>query len=146
MDFINRVIHAITQLHPLHPMLVHFPIAFTAAGALFILLALWRKNELFEKIAYSNLVLAAISVIPAAGSGIYDNAINYGGDAPNAPVKIALGTTLFVLTTATALWRRKNADLITRKPARVFYVLIYLLSFMIAFTLAFLGGVIVYGF
>ena len=27
MEFINRVIHALTEVHPTHPMLVHFPIA-----------------------------------------------------------------------------------------------------------------------
>ena len=31
MEFINRVIHALTELHPTHPMLVHFPIALSGA-------------------------------------------------------------------------------------------------------------------
>ena len=44
MEFINRFIHAITELHPIHPMIVHFPIALTGAAFLFILLAYWRKN------------------------------------------------------------------------------------------------------
>jgi len=43
MDLINRVIHALTQLHPTHPMFVHFPIALTGAAFFFILLAYWRK-------------------------------------------------------------------------------------------------------
>lgn len=146
MDFIQRFITAITETHPLHPMLVHFPIAFTAAGALFVLLALWKKNMLFDQIAYANLILAAISTIPTGASGIYDNNVNYFGDAPNAPVKITLGITLFLITTATAFWRRKNEDLIARPPARTLYVLAYLISFGISFTLGFLGGVIIYGF
>ena len=146
MDFIQRLITALTETHPLHPMLVHFPIAFTAAGFLFVVLALWKRNMLFDQIAYANLILAAISTLPAGASGMYDNSVNYLGDAPNAQVKLILGISLFLLTTATVLWRRKSEDLIDRPPARTFYVLAYFLSFDIALTLAFLGGVIVYGF
>jgi uncharacterized membrane protein len=146
MDFFQRLITALTETHPIHPMLVHFPIAFTAAGVLFVFLALWKKQMLYEKIAYANLVLAAISTIPAGASGMYDNNLNYLGEAPNAQVKIILGVALFVLTTAAALWRRKNDDLIARPGARILYVLAYLFTFLIALVLAFLGGVIVYGF
>ncbi len=39
MDFIEKVIHALTTVHPIHPMLVHFPIALTGAASFFILLA-----------------------------------------------------------------------------------------------------------
>lgn len=31
MDFFTRLIHALTQVHPLHPMIVHSPIANTGA-------------------------------------------------------------------------------------------------------------------
>ncbi|MEN8242011.1 MAG: DUF2231 domain-containing protein [Chloroflexota bacterium] len=146
MDFFQRLITALTVTHPIHAMLVHFPIGFTAAGLLFILLALWRKDELFEKIAYANMVISAISVLPAAASGIYDNQINFLGDAPNANVKIMLGTLLLLITVGTSLWRRKHEDLFTRKSARFFYVSAYILSFTLAMVLGFLGGVIVYGF
>jgi hypothetical protein len=44
MDIINRIIHAITQVHPTHPMFVHFPIALTGAAFFFILLAWWRNS------------------------------------------------------------------------------------------------------
>jgi uncharacterized membrane protein len=146
MDFIQRLITALTETHPVHPMLVHFPIAFTASGALFILLALWKRKMLFDQMAFANLVLAALGTLAAAASGIYDNNLNYLGEAPNAKVKIILGVILFLTTTGTALWRWKNEDLIGRRPARVVYVLAYLASFAIALVLAFLGGVIVYGF
>ena len=46
MDLINRIIHALIEVHPIHPMVVHFPIALTGAGLFFILLALWKNKEL----------------------------------------------------------------------------------------------------
>lgn len=145
-DFIQRLITALTETHPIHAMLVHFPIGFTAAGLLFILLALWRKDELFEKIAYANMVISAISVLPAAASGIYDNNLNYLGDAPNANVKIILGGLFLLITVGTSLWRKNNEDLLTRKSTKFIYTLAYVLSFTLAMVLGFLGGVIVYGF
>jgi uncharacterized membrane protein len=144
MDFIERVIHAITELHPLHPMFVHFPIALTGAAFLFILLAWLRKNKLFEKTAFFNMVLAAISTFFAGASGIYDNNLNYDGDAPFAPIKLVLGLILSVLTTGSVILRWKKPDIFDR--TRGLYILVYGLSFGIALVLAFLGGAILYGF
>lgn len=145
MEFINRLIHAITQLHPTHPMIVHFPIALTGAAFLFILLAYWRKNASLEQAAFANIVLAAISTVVAGATGIIDNTKNYEGEAPNAGVKIILATLLFLLTTGISIIRYRNPDLF-QKSNRLLYIGAYGLSFAIALTLAFLGGVILYGF
>lgn len=145
MDFINRLIHAITQVHPTHPMFVHFPIALTGAAFLFILLAYWRKSPALEQTAFANMVLAAISTIVAGFTGAMDNMKNYDGAAPNAMVKIILATVLFLLTTTLSIVRYRNPE-IFQKGNRLFYMASYGLSFGIALTLAFLGGVILYGF
>ena len=145
MDFINRLIHALTQMHPLHPMLVHFPIALSGAAALFILLALWKKDAGFEKFAFANLVLTVFGTIAAGLTGMYDNSLNYGGDAPNSGVKMILALTLFVLTTVTVIVRWKNPT-VFQSGGKALYVSAYLLSFTLALVLAFLGGVILYGF
>jgi uncharacterized membrane protein len=145
MEFIDRFITAITQLHPTHPMIVHFPIALTGAAFLFILLAYWKKNASLEQAAFANIVLAAISTVVAGLTGVIDNANNYEGEAPNAGVKIILATLLFILTTSISIIRHRNPDLF-QKSNRMLYISSYGLSFAIAFTLAFLGGVILYGF
>jgi len=144
MDFFNRLITALTETHPIHPMLVHFPIALTGAALFFILLALWKNKELFEQAAFANIALAAISTVAAGITGIYDNQINYDGDAPNAGLKITLAVALFFTTTATAIARWKKPDLFD--TSRAMYVITYFISFSIALILAFLGGVILYGF
>lgn len=145
MDFINRIINAITQVHPTHPMFVHFPIALTGAAFLFILLAYWRKNASLEQTAFANMVLAAISTVVAGVTGYLDNIKNYVGEAPNADTKIILATVLFFLTTGISIFRFRNPNLF-RTSNPILYIAAYGASFAIALVLAFLGGVILYGF
>src|SRR5436190_13451505 len=144
MDFINRIIHAITVLHPLHPMFVHCPIALTGSAFLFILIAAWKNSASLEQTGVANMLLAALSTVVAGITGYMDNLKNYDGAAPNASVKIVLATTLFLLTAGLSLVRYRNPDIFT-KGNRVIYVAAYGLSFAIALVLAFLGGVILYG-
>jgi len=145
MEFINRFIYAITELHPIHPMIVHFPIALTGAAFLFILLAYWRKNASLEGAAFANIVLAALSTIVAGITGYMDNAVAYEGQAPNAGAKITLAILLFVFTASISIVRYRNPDLF-QKANTLLYIGSYGISFLIALTLAFLGGVILYGF
>jgi len=145
MDFFNRLFIAITQVHPTHPMIVHFPIALTGAAFLFILIAYWKKNASLEQAAFANVVLAAISTIAAGITGYIDNIKNYVGDAPNAGAKIVLAIVLFLLTTGISIARFRNPG-IFQKGNGLFYAGSYGLSFVIAIVLAFLGGVILYGF
>ncbi|HEY2981735.1 MAG TPA: DUF2231 domain-containing protein [Anaerolineales bacterium] len=146
MDLIARIIHAITQLHPLHPMLVHFPIGLTGGGAFFMLLALLRKEKVLEQVAFANIALASVATLAAGAAGIYDNQLNYQGRAPNATAKIVLASVLLVITTLTALLRWRKPDLFENPSTRLLYASAYFVSFALALVLAFLGGVILYGF
>jgi uncharacterized membrane protein len=145
MDFINRIIHALTELHPTHPMVVHFPIALTGAAFLLILLAYLRNNASLEQAAFANIVLAFLGTIAAGVTGVMDNANNYEGAAPNAGAKIMLAVILMALTAGISIVRYRNPDLFQRAN-RFLYIASYGVSFGIALVLAFLGGVILYGF
>ncbi len=145
MDFFNRLYVALTELHPTHPMFVHFPIALTGAAFLFILLAYWRKNPSLEQTAFANMVLASISTIVAGFTGAMDNMKNYEGAAPNAMIKITLAVILFLLTSTISIVRYRNPEMF-QKGNSALYIASYGLSFGIALVLAFLGGVILYGF
>jgi len=145
MEILYRLFHALTELHPLHPMLVHFPIGLSGAAALFIILAVWKRNLIFEQAAYFNLVLVSIATLVAGSAGIYDNNINYDGDAPNALAKIILASALLGISTITSLFRWQNPNVLNSKYF-VLYVGAYLTCFLLALVLAFLGGVILYGF
>ena len=144
MGFFNQLITALTETHPIHPMVVHFPIGLTGAALLFILLALWKNKTFFEQAAFANISLATVSTIVAGLTGIYDNQINYIGDAPNAGFKMILAIVLFLVTTVTAVARWKNPSMFEKSKA--LYVSAYFVSFALALVLAFLGGIILYGF
>lgn len=145
MEFFDRLIYALTELHPIHPMFVHFPIALTGAAFLFILLAHLKNNSALETAAYFNNILAVLGTLVAGITGFLDNANNYDGLAPNGGTKIILATLLLVLTTGISIARYRNPNLF-QTANRFLYVGLYALSFLIAFVLAFLGGIILYGF
>ena len=145
MEFFDRLIYALTELHPIHPMFVHFPIALTGAAFIFILLAHWKNNASLETAAYFNNILAVLGTIVAGVTGYLDNANNYDGLAPNATTKIILAATLLLITTGISIARYRNPNLF-QTANRLLYVGSYALSFIIAFILAFLGGIILYGF
>lgn len=146
MDLFQKIIHALTQVHPPHMLVVHFPIALTGAALFFVILAIWRKKVILEKVAFANISLAAVSTIVAAFVGMRDNLVFFNGVAPNHVAKIILAAILFVITTMTAIARWRNLNLFHTRPANIFYVLSYFVSFAIASVLGFLGGVILYGF
>jgi uncharacterized membrane protein len=146
MDLLQRIIHALTQVHPPHTLVVHFPIALTGAALFFILLALWKRSKILEQVAFANISLAAASTIVAAIFGIRDNLVFYNGIAPNHNAKIVLAIILFIITTITAIARWRNKDLFNTKSSKVLYVGAYFVSFAIAAVLGFLGGIIVFGF
>lgn len=145
MDFFNRIILAMTELHPTHPMFVHFPIALTGAAFFFILLAYWRKSPALEQAAFANIALASIGAVAAGLTGAMDNMKNYEGTAPNATAKMILATLLIFLTATISIVRYRNPEMF-QKANKAIYVASYGISFLIAFVLAFLGGVILYGF
>lgn len=145
MDFINRLVHVVTEVHPIHPMVVHFPIALTGAAFLFILLAYWKKSAALEQTAFANIVLASLGTIAAGVTGAIDNVKNYEGEAPNAGTKMILAVALFALTTGISIVRFRNPELF-QKSNRYLYMASYGISFVLALVLAFLGGVILYGF
>jgi uncharacterized membrane protein len=144
MQFFDRLITALTETHPIHPMIVHFPIGLTGAAFLFILLALWKNKDFFEQAAFANIALATISTLAAGLTGMYDNQITYTGEAPNTGLKMILAIILLLVTTVTTVSRWRNPDLFNKSKA--LYVSAYALSFGLAIVLAFLGGVILYGF
>ncbi len=146
MDFVNRLVTAMVDLHPWHSLIVHFPIALSTVGLLAILLALWRRSDLFEHFAYFNIILVAVSTAVAGLVGLRDHFVRFDGDTPYVGVKIFLGISLLLLASVTAWARRRNPDLLWNGSTRILYIAAYVGCFLLAAVLGFVGGSILYGF
>ena len=55
--------------HPLHPILVHFPIALLFTSVLFDVIANWRKNDSFREGAFWLLILGLAGGVAATIAG-----------------------------------------------------------------------------
>lgn len=146
MESITALFNTVFDIHPWHVPFVHFPIALTGAGLLFLLLALWQRNESLERAAFYSLTLAAISTVVAGLTGYRDYLVRFEADAPYSNAKIFLAITLFILTTATAVIRQRQPEVVWKPGTIVLYVSAFAGSFILAAILGFLGGVILYGF
>jgi uncharacterized membrane protein len=56
--------------HAQHVVLIHFPIALFITAVFFDITAQWTKRQSLAEAAYYNLLVAAISTVPVAASGI----------------------------------------------------------------------------
>jgi uncharacterized membrane protein len=146
MELITRIVNTLVNVHPWHSMVVHFPIGLTGGALLFLVLALWRRNEALEKAAFFNITLAAVSTVVAGIAGIRDNIVRFDGAAPNVNAKIFLAVTLLALTTVTAISRWRQQEILWKPSTMVLYASAFLGSFALTIVLGFLGGVIIYGF
>ena len=146
MSFLERVVNALVNLHPWHTLLVHFPTAFAVVGALCVLFALWRRNELFEKFAFFCMATVAVGTAVAGLAGLRDNLVHWDGRAPYLNVKIYLAVSLLLLSSVAALLRWHRPNLLWSPSSRLLYVSAFVGAFLLATVLGFVGGSIVYGF
>lgn len=57
--------------HAQHVVLIHFPIALFIIGVAFDFVAQWKGKAMLAAAAYYNLVVAAMSTLPAVATGIF---------------------------------------------------------------------------
>jgi uncharacterized membrane protein len=145
MDF-TSLINTVVEVHPWHVPTVHFPIALTGVAFIFLLLALWQRNEALERAAFYNMTFAAISTVVAAVTGYRDYVVRFEGDAPYINLKIFLAISLLILTTVIVIARWRQAELLWKPSTMILYLAAFAGAFIIAATLGFLGGIILYGF
>ncbi|MGO9137035.1 MAG: DUF2231 domain-containing protein [Syntrophales bacterium] len=68
---IQNLLPGIQHLQNIHPLVVHFPIAFLCGSALFYLLALLNSKEAMATTAFSLLIVGSLGAAAAVGTGIY---------------------------------------------------------------------------
>ncbi len=80
-DFLERLFlrYPILRRHP-HPMMVHFPMAYCIAAALFMTLGLlFPRVGLFEEMAFAMVIMAALFTPLAIVTGLVTWRVNYAG-------------------------------------------------------------------
>jgi len=68
---IEALFPGIQHLQNIHPLVVHFPIAFLFGSALFYLLALLSSSEALATTAFSLLMIGTLGAAAAVRNGIY---------------------------------------------------------------------------
>lgn len=145
-EFIGTVAEAVFVTHPMHSMMVHFPIALSAVGLLFVVLALAKGSVALEEAAFYCLVLTAVTGLLAAFTGYRDVLVRFDGEAQYVGAKAFLGATLILLTGGMAFARCRSSRLLWTPSTMVLYVGGFVGSVALTLVLGFLGGVILYGF
>lgn len=141
----TQLIETIFVTHPLHGMLVHYPIALSVGALVFVLLALKEKSEAFERASFYCLVGTAATSVLAAFSGYRDVLVRFDGEAPLVAEKAFLGVTLILLTGCLAFWRARREDVLWRSSTMVLYVSGMAGAVALTSMLGLFGGVILYG-
>jgi len=99
--------------HP-HPMLVHFPIVFMIAPAIFCILYLITDVKSFETTAFHCLGAGILFSIPAILSGFFTWWLNYQARSMKPiTIKIYFSLFLFAVALITFLWRALFSDVFT---------------------------------
>lgn len=130
---------------PLHPTVVHFPIALYLLGVLLTLGYLWRRTPDYERFAYWTFILAWISVVVAALAGLVDQ----GSLAPNDPRRdninnhITAGVVLLVINGLVVYYRFRWADVLATSRRWQYLALMAAGVVAVAVT-GWLGGELVY--
>jgi predicted heme/steroid binding protein/uncharacterized membrane protein len=121
--------------HP-HPMLVHFPIAFSMAASLFTILQLLFPNPSFEKTGFYLLILGALASPFAMATGLFTWWVNYRLKLnPFIKKKIGLSILLLLVEIALILWRCNE----TSVSSPVYFIMMLLLTPMVGL-IGYYGG------
>ena len=130
--------------HPLHPMTVHFPIAFYLLGVGLTLVYIWRNQVDFGQFAHWSFVLSCIAAVVASLIGLIDQSRLEMADPRRAQVEphITAGIALIIINGSLVYMRLRWADALTRY--RWPYLGLMGLGLIAVLTTAWLGGELVY--
>lgn len=135
------------MLHLVHPVLVHFTVAFLVTGGVCEVFGIFRGNERVERFGGALVVLGAIALVPTVASGfLAQNTITPpAGSVPTLELHerfaiIALGVFLVAM-----LWKGWDRGRV-RESNRPMYAVLLAVAVAVLVFVAYLGGRLVYEF
>jgi uncharacterized membrane protein len=131
--------------HPYHPRVIHFPIALSYLGVIVVLLAWWRRDSFWDRVAFYTMILVALTTVLAGLTGMLENQRFYAGNAPNSTLKVGLSILLLLISAGAAFWRWRQPEILSNSPGKYLYVLAFFICAGLTTLLGSLGGIIVWG-
>ncbi len=145
--------------HQLHPIVIHFPIVFLEAEAVFLLLFLTRKKPDYDRWALNFLRLSFWSMLIAVAFGFYDCGLNMGlGNKfllgfqdrmenvfrfeSSVTVHFWLAVLLFGLTFVRLIWRELKKKKIFEGNSVYLFGGLTLLNLWCLLAMSYVGGLI----
>ena len=71
MAMLENLLPGVQHLQNVHPLVVHFPIAFLVGAALFYFLSWIFRNQMFSNTAFLLLIVGTLAAGAAVGTGLY---------------------------------------------------------------------------
>jgi uncharacterized membrane protein len=68
---LENLLPGVQHLQNIHPLVVHFPIAFLVGAALFYILGWVIRNQTLATTGFFLLILGTVSAVAAVGTGLY---------------------------------------------------------------------------
>ena len=101
---------ALLAKHAQHVVLIHFPIALFISSVGFDVLAVWKDNRSLARVAYYNLIAAAVTALAAVGTGLLAWQLQLEGEKlrGNLRLHLSLGASSAVLIWLLAWWRTRR--------------------------------------
>jgi uncharacterized membrane protein len=131
---------------PLHPRVIHFPIALLLTGTALTFVAFWRREWEWERSAHRLLALGWLSLFPAALTGL----ISLNALSMTDPRRAAVNTHItFFFATLIAFgiglyWRLREPAILHHPRRRWYYLGILTLGSLFVLLTGHSGGQLVY--
>jgi uncharacterized membrane protein len=144
-DIFSSLMPGIAGMDNIHPLLVHYPIAFLSVFFILDLVATLAKKSQWRSVAswflYIGTVAAALTVITGL---IAANSVAHGEDVHGIMEHHeSIGISVLSLAAVLSIWRIKSGSLI-RGGANSFFLILSALLFVLIMLGADLGGLMVY--
>ena len=128
--------------HPVHPMLIVYPLGLLSGAVIFDIISMITKNPVFHVVSFWMIAAGVIGGLLAAIFGFMDwLGIGSGTRAKSIGGWHGLGNLVIVLLFATSWWLRRGAQ--DNTPSSLAFIL-SLLGFCLALVTGWLGGEMVY--
>jgi uncharacterized membrane protein len=136
----------LTTLAPFHPRLVHFAVALSVVGAVFLALGLIRQRERWIGYGQFSLLLGWLGVMAAVITGLIDQS-GAPDDATITAVinqHITAGIALLIAVGLALYWPLRNKRLFAEGRARWGFLALLLVIVALVAVEGWLGGKLVY--